>query len=701
MRRAVAGTLVVVLCLAGAYLWTQRRPSSPADPGITPGEQNILLITVDTLRADALGAYGGRAATPKMDRLAADGVRFTFAHAHAVMTLPSHASIFTGRYPFDHGVRDNAGYRLPPDAQTLAEAAKQKGFATGAFVGAFPVDRQFGLDQGFDVYDGVGGRQVAQGDLSLTERRAEEVVNAARTWIQQQNGRWLAWVHVFDPHAPYAPPAPFDSTYSQDRYTGEVAYVDQALGPLLDLARGGQRPTTIILTSDHGEGLGEHGEATHGTFAYESTLRVPLIVASVGAGKEPGGAAVTSDTPVQHADIFPTVAQLVDLELPSGLPGQSLLASIPQATGSRTSYFEAMSPMLTRGWAPLRGVITGRDKYIELPIEELYDLASDPREQQNIVASASDKLRTSVNTLRSLNAALPGERTSETADVQARLQSLGYVSGSAPRKARYTEADDPKRLIELDRLMLDAMEMQRTRRTDEAVRTFRLVIAKRPDMTVAYRRLASVQWDAGAATDAIATLREALAKNGRDVETEIRLGTYLAEAGSPVEAIPMLERATTAAPANSEALNALGIAYARAGRPTQALGAFEKALQTNPRDVYAHENIGTVHLQQGNFPAAAGAFNRAIENDPRSSRAYAGLGIIARQQGRADEAVTHWKRAVELDRSNFDALFNLCAELAGAGRTQEARPYMIQFVQTAPPALYGREIQQFRQFLQR
>lgn len=690
-----------MLSLAGAYLWTQRQPAAPGDLGLAPGDQNLLLITIDTLRADALGVYGGRTATPNLDRLASAGIRFTFAHAHAVMTLPSHASIFTGRYPFDHGVRDNAGYRLAPEALTLAEAAKQKGFATGAFVGAFPVDRQFGLDQGFDVYDDVGGRQVAQGDLALTERRASEVVDAARSWIQQQNGRWLAWVHVFDPHAPYAPPAPFDGTsYAHDRYAGEVAYVDQTLGPLIDLARAAQRRTTIILTSDHGEGLGEHGETTHGTFAYESTLRVPLILASLGGGtiRDSGGAAI--GTPVQHADIFPTVAQLLDLDLPAALPGESLLSSIAQATNTRTSYFEAMSPMLTRGWAPLRGIIRGRDKYIELPIEELYDLASDAREQQNIAASAPDRLRASVDALRRMNAALPGERTTETTDVQNRLQSLGYVSGSAPRKARYTEADDPKRLIELDRLMLDALELQRTRRTDEAVRTFRHVIAKRPDMTVAYRRLAAVQWDAGAAADAIATLRETLAKNGRELETEIRLGTYLAEAGRPAEAIPMLERATAAAPSNSEALNALGIAHTRAGNAALALRAFDAAIKANPREVFAYENMGGLHLQENRLTQAAEAFSLAIQHDPRSSRAYAGLGIVARKQGRADEAVRQWKRAVELDPRNFDALFNLAAELAGSGRTNEARPYVVQFIQTAPPALYGREIEQFRRFLQ-
>ncbi|HVL68840.1 MAG TPA: sulfatase-like hydrolase/transferase [Vicinamibacterales bacterium] len=695
MRRAAA-VLVLLVCLAGAYLYWRSGRTGDAWPA-AGGDQNVLLITIDTLRADALGLYGGRAATPHIDALARGGVHYTFAHAHAVMTLPSHASILTGRYPFDHGVRDNSGYRLSPDAHTVAEAVKEKGIATAAFVGAFPLDRQFGLDQGFDVYDDVGGRQVAQGELALTERRAEEVVAAARAWIEKQTGPWFAWIHVFDPHAPYAPPAPFDRTYAGEPYAGEVAYVDHALGPLFDLLRARDRRTTVILTSDHGEGLGDHGEMTHGTFAYESTLRVPLIVATLDRRRDVRGA--VSDTPVQQVDIFPTVAALLGLELPSGLPGRSLLDRADRENDTRTTYFEAMYPMLTRGWAPLRGVIVGRDKYIDLPIEELYDLAADPREDRNLAPTSGERLRRGIDALRSLNAALPGEQTSETAEVRSRLQSLGYVSGSAPRKARYTEADDPKRLIELDRLMLEALDLHRSRRAGEAVSRLRDVIARRPDMTVAYRRLASIQWEAGRPADAIATLRETIEKNGRDLETEVRLGTYLAEAGHPGEAIPMLQRAATADPGNSEALNALGIAHARSGDAAQALRAFERAVQANPRDVFAYENIATVHLQRNDLSAAADAFRRALEQDPRSSRAHSGLGIIARQQGRIEEALAHWRRAVDLDRSNFDALYNLARELARSGRLEEARPYMLQFVQTAPPSAYGRDIQEFRRLL--
>jgi len=683
--------------LAAGAVWFAQRPRG-IEFRRTP-EQNVLLITIDTLRADALSSYGGAARTPNLDALAAAGIRFTFAHAHAVMTLPSHSSILTGRYPFDHGVRDNAGFRLAESATTLAEAARAKGLATAAFVGAFPLDRQFGLAQGFEVYDDLGGREIAAADFAFAERPAGDVVAAARAWIDEQQKPWLAWVHVFDPHAPYAPPPPFDREYAGNLYAGEVAYVDSALAPLFEAARRGPRPTTIVVTADHGEGLGDHGEPTHGVFAYETTLRVPLIVAQVGPGAGSASHGAISDVPVRHVDILPTIADLIGIDVPEDLPGRTLLAALDGEPEPRPTYFEAMTAMLKRGWAPLRGVIVGRDKYIDVPIEELYDLRADPREERNVAPVSAERLRALAARLDAFGAILPGAHVEERADVQARLQSLGYLTGSAPRKTRYTEDDDPKRLIDVDRLMMEGIELHRTGRSAEAIQAYRRVIARRPDMGLAYQRLAFLQWESGGVADAIATLRYAIEKIGPDLDVEVRLGTYLAETGREREAIPLLERTVNAAPGRTEAMNALGIAYARAGRHQDALRLFARILEIDSRDTFALENSGAVHLQTGNLRGAADAFGRAAAIDPRSSRARAGLGVVALQAGRRDEAIEHWRRAVALDRTNFDALYNLATELVNAGRTDEARPYLEQFVRTAPPAFYGRDIDRIRQFL--
>jgi tetratricopeptide (TPR) repeat protein len=530
-----------------------------------------------------------------------------------------------------------------------------------------------------------------QDDFAFTERRAEEVVARAGEWIARQQGPWLAWVHVFDPHSSYDPPGPFDSRYPDNPYAGEVAYVDHALGPLLGQVRQTSRPTTVIVTSDHGEGLGDHGEATHGIFAYEPTLRVPLIVAQVGAGAVTPSEGRVVDAPVRHIDILPTIGDLAGFELPGGLQGRTLLGAEAD-DGPRPSYFEAMTAMLKRGWAPLRGVIDGRDKYIDLPMEEVYDLAGDPRETQNLAGQAGARLAELTAQLEALNAALPGEQGEESPEVRARLESLGYLSGSARRKPQYREDDDPKRLIDVDRLMIEGIELHRARQIPQALEAYRQVIARRPDMGLAYRRLAYIQWENGAASDAIATLRDALSKNGPDVEIEVRLGTYLAETGAVGEAIPILERVTKADPENADARNALGIAYARADRNTDAIAVFRGILQSNPRNAYASENLGAVYLQMNDLGAARDAFTRAAANDPRSSRAQAGLGVVALQTGQREEAIRYWRRAVELDRTNYDALFNLATELVNAGRMTEARPYLEQFVRTAPRSLYGREV---------
>ncbi|MBY0496813.1 MAG: sulfatase-like hydrolase/transferase [Cyanobacteria bacterium] len=693
-HRLAAALAVAAIVVVVVLLW--RRDQRSLMPGLVrSSDQNVLLVTIDTLRGDALGSYGGRAATPHLDALAARGLRFTFAHAHAVMTLPSHSSILTGRYPFEHGVRDNAGYRLDDTAETLAEIAKEQGFATGAFVGAFPLDRQFGLAQGFDVYHDVGGRMEAQGDFAFTERRAEDVVRDARAWIDTQTGKWFAWVHVFDPHAGYAPPPPFDAQYRQDPYAGEVAYVDQSLGPLLSSLEASARPTLVVVTADHGEGLGDHGEATHGTFAYESTLRVPLIVAQAGPGARAAGRVV--DTPARHIDLVPTIAEAARLPLPDGLSGRSLFSTAGDRAA--TTYFEAMTPMLKRGWAPLNGVISGRDKYINVPIRELYDLAADPGEQRNLEATSTAKLSALQADLGALRPLLPGEQRAESANVRARLESLGYVSGSAARKARYTAEDDPKQLIDVDRLMMDGIDLFRQGRLAEAMDAYRAVLARRPTMGLAYRRLAFLQWQAGDRGTAIATLKDGRGKLGADLDLDVRLGTYLAEAGSPSEAVRLLERVTAADPGNTEALNALGIAYARGGAGDKAIAAFTRVLSLDPRDVYALENIGAVHLQRGDLNAARDAFTRAAASDPRSSRAHAGLGIVARRTGRIDQAVRSLREAVTLDAANFDALYNLCIVLIDSGRGDEARPFVAQFIRTAP-RVYSGEIAAFRRWLQ-
>jgi choline-sulfatase len=709
--KGAAATAAAGIAL-GALVWAWSARRSPAAFERTP-DQNVLLITIDTLRADAMSCYGGPARTPNLDALAARGIRFDFAHAHAVLTRPSHASILTGLYPYEHGVRDHSGYRLRPGTTTIATLLKGSGFATAAFVGGVPLERRFGLDSGFDVYDDRFGRTGNASDFALAERPAGEVVDAALKWIAAQHGRWFAWVHVFDPHAPYAPPPPFDAEYAGRAYYGEVAYVDSALGPLLKAAGASTRATTVLVTADHGEGLGDHGELTHGLLTYETTLRVPLILARIDRDTERTQAAPrVSHYPARHVDVVPTLLDAVAVQVPSTLHGRSLLPGAPLPRDQDvSSYFEAMSAMLNRGWAPLLGTLSGHEKYIDLPKPELYDLAEDPAEATNLADRRADRRRVLEARLQDFHAAPPGERFTESPEVAAKLQSLGYTSGAAPRKAHYTENDDPKNLMELDRWIQEGIEAWQHDRRAEALRIYERIIARRPSMAIGYRNLAFLQWQNGDARNAIATLERAFRAGAVEPGMTTQLGSYLAEAGRPADAIALLEPFVAPRPAaaanasidiaDPDAINALGIAYARAGQGDRAAAVFRRALDDNPTDVQALENIGTLELQRGNLAAARQALEQATSIDPRSARAHNGLGVLAMRGGRTDEAFAQWKRAVELAPNDFDALFNLSMELDAAGRHDEARPYLERFVRDAPSAQYAPDLLKARRLLQR
>ena len=701
--------------------------------------QNVLLVTIDTLRADALGCYGGPASTPALDRLAAGGVRFEFAHAHAVTTLPSHASILTGSYPFQHGIRDNSGYRLPPQSPTMATRLGEAGYATAAFVAAFPLHSRFGLNQGFGVYDDRFGDTRAPDEFAMPERPAPAVVALARSWLAaRRTGRsggsggsgrsdrstsagsarvsdlpdspgppdppgrpWFVWVHVFDPHAPYRPPAPYDAQYASHPYFGEVAAVDAALAPLFDDLRNGSQPTLVVVTGDHGEALGDHGEQTHGLFAYESTLKVPLIVAEIGGSATDRDRGDTSRTPARHVDILPTILEAVGQPVPADLPGRSLLTASERSDATvRPSYFEAMSAMLNRGWAPLTGVLIDREKYIDVPIAERYDLAADPIEQVNLAGRAAERDRTLAATLRGFNAPPLGQRQNEDAEATARLRALGYVSGSAAAKARYTDADDPKRLVDVDRAVHDAVDAFAAGRAADAIQIYQQVIARRPDMAIAYRHLAFVERQRGNVAGAIEVLRRAIKAGVTDPRAIAQLGEYMTEGGQLAAGIRLLESVTKNPGAGDlDALNALGIAYAQSGRTDAARAIFERVLTINPGSSVPLENLGLLALERGDVVAATEQFQRAIEVDPRSSRAHSGLGNVALKRGDRKTAADEWRRAVELDPRNFDALYNLGVTLARGGNMTAARGYLEQFLRTAPPPLYRRELDEVGRLL--
>jgi arylsulfatase A-like enzyme/Flp pilus assembly protein TadD len=669
------------------------------DPGLS-----ILLVSVDTLRADALGCYGrAGAATPWADRLAAEGVRFETAHAHNVVTLPSHANLLSGEYPLRHGVRDNTGFRFPKERPTLATILREKGWRTGAFVSAFPLDSRFGLDRGFEVYDDrLGGAETSAAFL-VPERRGEETVRAALRWIDSVRGqRFFAFVHLYEPHFPYEPPEPFDTRFGGEPYQGEVAATDAALGPLLAplLEAGAPSRTLVVFTSDHGEALGEHGETTHGVFAYEATLRVPLVLWAPGLFA-PG----VVRSPVRHVDLLPTLLDALGLEVPRDLPGRSLLPVIAGRGGpAPESYLEALSSSLNRGWAPLHGAIHGGLKYVDLPLPELYDLREDPGEARNLAATRQgdlERMRSLLDRLRADDVGV-GSRVEEEEATLERLRALGYVAeAGVAAKERYTEDDDPKRLIEIDTKIRDVVTLFRAGDYDGAIALCQETIQSRPDMPLSYLQLAYLERRRGRLDAAVAATRKAVDLRPLDAESVSLHAVYLIEAGRPGEALAFLEPYARNVTPDLDVLTALGMAQARTGRREEALATFARARQLDPSNAMVLVNAGTVHLMAGDRTRARQAFEAALDVDDALARAHNSLGVIAAEEGRLPEAIARWQKAAALDPADYQTLFNLGATLRRMGREAEARPYLEAYLRAAPVALEARDIARVRAWLAR
>ena len=617
---------------------------------------------------------------------------FTAAHAHAVTTLPSHVSMLTGRLPHEHGVRANGGYTLREELPTAATLLAGAGFATGAFVAAFPLDSRFGLDRGFAIYDDRTARPRGA-EFVLPERRGDDVVAAARQWWDDHAGRRrFLWVHLFDPHAPYAPPEPFASAHAGSPYHGEVAAVDSFLAPLLEPHLGGaEPPALVVVTSDHGEGLGDHGELTHGLFAYEPTLAVPLVLWRQGLGP------ARLDEPARHVDLLPTLLAAAGVDPPAGLPGRSLLAA-PAAPGELVTHFEALEPYLERGWAPLQGVIHGGRKLISLPIPELYDLSADPGELDNRI---DRERRAAAALLAHLPAgALPSDRPPLPAEEVAALRSLGYsAGGEAPRRS-FGPEDDPKRLVEVDALLHRFIDLYQRRELAEATALGRELVRRQPRMGAAHYHLAQALLESGERAEALEVLSSAAAQGVRHRPLLRQLGLLLAEAGRTDEAVRLLEG--LASPRDVDAMNALGLVLAESGQPVRAREVLRRASAADPTDPVARQHLALVALHTRQWEEARRESEAALELAGGSlPQAWNYLGVARRRLGDVQGALAAWEQASRLAPDDYDLLYNIAFTAAGAGEVERAKAAASAFVAGAPPARYAADLPKARELLRR
>jgi choline-sulfatase len=641
---------------------------------------NIVLITLDTTRADHLGAYGyGQAKTPRLDRLAGDGVLFEHAVTSAPITLPAHASLLTGSNPFAHGVRNNGNFSLDESIPTLATRLHDAGYRTAAFVSSFVLDRRYGLARGFDSYD----------DRLQLERRGDVTAAAALEWlrsgssasrsatasVERQHAPFFLWLHLYDAHDPYAPPPPFREAFASQPYDGEIAFDDQVIGSVLDeLDRLSARSTTIVaVVGDHGESLGEHDEATHAVFVYEATLRVPLIVAW--PGHLPNARRVADL--VRGIDLAPTLLDLAGAQPLTGAQGRSLAAIALGQNGGPVpvAYAETYFPLFYMNWAPLRSVQDGRWKYIEAPQPELYDLGSDPGERINLVNRESGRAAALRRTLEA-TAAGQGRMSQRRLDrdAAAKLAALGYVGGSASHPPADSAAlPDPKKMIGVFNTLRLANAALSDHRPADAAAIARAALAADSSNAFATIVLANASFEQGAYRDAIDRYRDYLSLIPASVDAHQRMAICYSRLGDVDRALDETAAALAIDPRAGDAHNLRGGLLASRGKNDEAIRELQSAVEIDPDNAPFHVGFARVLISARRLDTADREIQAALQLQPANPDAHAARAALLTARGRAAEAVAEYERALTLRPEADDVRLDFARTLERVGRSADAR----------------------------
>jgi arylsulfatase A-like enzyme/tetratricopeptide (TPR) repeat protein len=670
LRKASAlllAILVAGVCTIGAGGCGGRQPNQVST------RPNIVLVTIDTLRADRIR----RGFTPTIDALADAGLRFDNARSAVPLTLPSHVTLMTGLLPVAHGVRQNGVVFAPrSSAPTLAQALRGAGYRTAAFVGAYVLDRRFGLGDGFEIYDDRIRRDPNLGARLEAERPAREVVDAVLPWLNQTASPFFLWVHLYDPHAPYEPPSDFWAKAGGNPYDGEVAYADAQIARVIDAirARGLTASTVVAIAGDHGEGLGDHGEPTHGMLAYDATLKVPLVLSGGTLQKR------VVSAPVSLADLAPSLLRLAGLTPAQSISGVDLLSATSQ---ERDVYAETFYPR-NAGWHPLSVMAGERWKLILSSETELYDIAADRNEQHNVAAANPGVVQGMTTRIGLLQASAPAADAAVPADAAERLRALGYVSGSPPSAERDRSAPNPARVIESWAQFEEALSNVNAGRAREALPALKSLAVKFPDAMVFQTTYGRALKDAGQAAEALAVYRRAVVRI-QDASLYHDLAVAARAAGKNAEA----ERAEQAALAlegnNPAALNGLGLLQAEAGRAKEAAASFERAATLDPSNASYWTNLGNARRELADVTQAEAAYKRALDVDPTYADAANGLGVLLVQGGKPADAIPWFERALKSAPDLYEARLNLGIALQESGQRDRAAAVYQEILIKAPP----------------
>ena len=624
---------------------------------------NVIVITIDTLRADHLGCYGYKQIkTPNIDALAADSARFDHAYTPVPVTLPAHTVIFTGTYPMLSGIHDFSANKLSPEQPTLASLLKEHGYTTGAVIGSAVLDRRFGLDHGFDFYyDHFDFSRLQESNLDEMERPGNVVADTALHWLANNyQKKFFLWMHLYDPHYPYRPPAPYSEQYASHLYDGEIAFADAQVGRLIHFLKGRNlyQNAVIILAGDHGESLGEHGEKTHGFFIYNATLHVPLIIHRPGAHVATKISKPISD-PVSLADITPTLLHILKLDVPAQVQGQNLLPLLmgKQAPEPRSLYSETFLPRLHFNWSELRGVKTANYHFIDAPKPELYDLSKDPDETQNLFLqkkAVAEEMRLKLAALiRDYSAGHElAEKTGLDPALMERLKSLGYAgfSGGGNPTVSNRNLPDPKDRIQVYELISDAMSESQHGEYAQSTEKLNAALKTEPDSVAVHYLLGLDYYRMRAYEDSVEHLRRVLQL-------------------SPDYALAAFQ---------------LGLAYARTGRFDDAIATFKRTLELDSTNFSAAYNLGQSYLQKQMTSEAAAAFRQSVAIADTYAPGHRALGELLLSQGKVDEALAELHKASELAPGDAGTHVALARALSAKGLNSEAEEEMHKAQQNQP-----------------
>ncbi|MCM8791092.1 MAG: sulfatase-like hydrolase/transferase [Candidatus Omnitrophica bacterium] len=653
----LAGAAVAAVCLAALFFVF-------GNGGARKERPNVLFIIVDTLRADHLGCYGyKKIKTPNIDGLASRGTRFKNVISQVPLTFPSHVGIFTSTYPNYNKMRDNGSFRLEDDAVTLAQVFKQHGYATAAFVSTIVLDKKYGLNRGFDTYDDKMEKLKDKQILKFMdeERPADKVTEAAQKWLAANKDKsFFLWVHYYDPHTIYNPPAPYNEIYKDNLYDGEIAFTDEHIGKLLATLKelGLDKNTLIVFTSDHGESLGEHSEIGHAIFLYDSTLKVPLIFSY--PKLIPEGKVI--ETQVRLVDLAPTIMDLLGLKKKGVIQGRSL-AGIIKGSGKAPdlpAYSESLYAKYHYNWDELHSWRDGKWKYIRSSEPELYDIVNDPHELKNLAGERLDVAKKMAaeleNFLKKTSSAKKEKKIEVDRQTREKLASLGYIQGTV---VTATEGANPRKMIQTMERMNLLARLANSGKIDEAIAGFKEVLKADPNNIEANRHIAQLYKEIGNYDDAIRHFRKAASFKPDDPETHNGLGNVYKNMGRVKEAFDEFSIAAVLDPEDGAVVNNIGWCYQQKGDFNKALEYYEKAVKLDPNIAMAHANMAVIYRVRKDLDRAAEKARKAIDLDPTVALAYSELGAIAATKGDLDKAVKFCEKAVELDPNWPDGHYNL------------------------------------------